>query len=74
MADAKLEIQVVVDGVDVDKLKSRIKELKAEIQRNLKSDGMDGFKKNLQEASAEAEKSKAKIKDLKARKRWSRQR
>lgn len=66
MADAKLEIQVVVDGVDVDKLKSRIKELKAEIQRNLKSDGMDGFKKNLQEASAEAEKSKAKIKDLKA--------
>lgn len=66
MADAKLEIQVVVDGVDVDKLKSRIKELKAEIQRNLKSDGMDGFKKNLQEASAEAEKSKAKIKDLKS--------
>ena len=47
MADAKLEIKVVVDGLDVDKINKKIKELKAEIAKKTNGDGFAGLKKDL---------------------------
>ena len=41
MADGKLEIKVIVDGVDVDKVKKKIKELKAEATKQAKGDGLE---------------------------------
>ena len=65
MADAKLEIQVVVDGLDVDKINKKIKELKAEIARKTNGDGLADFKKDLKDAEEKISKTKSKVKDLK---------
>lgn len=65
MADAKLEIQVVVDGLDVDKINKKIKELKAEIARKTNGDGLADFKKDLKDAEEKISKTKTKVKDLK---------
>ena len=65
MADGKLEIKVIVDGVDVDKVKKKIKELKAEATKQAKGDGLENFKKGLEETGQKAEKAKTKVKEFK---------
>lgn len=65
MADGKLEIKVVVDGVDVDKVKKKIKELKAEATKQAKGDGLEEVKKGLEETGKKAEKAKTKVKEFK---------
>ena len=65
MADGQLKIEVVVDGVDVDKVKKKIKELKAEATKQAKGDGLENVKKGLEETGQKAEKAKAKVKEFK---------
>lgn len=65
MADGKLEIKVIVDGVDVDKVKKKIKELKAEATKQAKGDGLESVKKGLEETGQKAEKAKTKVKEFK---------
>lgn len=65
MADAKLEIQVVVDGLDVDKINKKIKELKAEIAKKTSGDGFAGLKKDLKDAEEKIANTKTKVKELK---------
>ena len=65
MADGQLKIEVVVDGVDIDKVKKKIKELKAEATKQAKGDGLENVKKGLEETGQKAEKAKAKVKEFK---------
>lgn len=65
MADGQLKIEVVVDGVDIDKVKKKIKELKVEATKQAKSDGLENVKKGLEETGQKAEKAKAKVKEFK---------
>lgn len=65
MADGKLEIKVVVDGLDMDKLNKKLKELKAELSKPAKGAGFDEFKKNLDDVSDKTTKTKGKVKELK---------
>lgn len=65
MADGQLKIEVVVDGVDIDKVKKKIKELKAEATKQAKGDGLENFKKGLEETGQKAEKAKTKVKEFK---------
>lgn len=65
MADAKFEIKVVVDGLDVDKINKKIKELKAEIAKKTNGDGFAGLKKDLKDAEEKIANTKTKVKELK---------
>lgn len=65
MADGQLKIEVVVDGVDIDKVKKKIKELKAEATKQAKGDGLESFKKGLEETGQKAEQAKTKVKEFK---------
>lgn len=65
MADGQLKIEVVVDGVDIDKVKKKIKELKAEATKQAKGDGLENVKKGLEETGQKAEKAKTKVKEFK---------
>lgn len=65
MSDAKLEIKVVVDGLDVDKINKKIKELKAEIAKKTNGDGFAGLKKDLKDAEEKIANTKTKVKELK---------
>lgn len=65
MADGQLKIEVVVDGVDIDKVKKKIKELKAEATKQAKGDGLESVKKGLEETGQKAEKAKTKVKEFK---------
>ena len=62
MADGKLEIKVVVDGLDMDKLNKKLKELKSELSKPAKGAGFDEFKKNLDDVSDKTTKTKGKVK------------
>nr|DAV68494.1 MAG TPA: tail tape measure protein [Caudoviricetes sp.] len=65
MSDGKLEIKVVVDGLDMDKLNKKLKELKSELSKPAKGAGFDEFKKELADVTEKSTKTKTKVKDLK---------